>query len=166
MRKRVNFNFKLDEAMASLGSVLIYEVPLMNSLYVLRASTALASVSKASVVVDDVTSSTLSSTPTSVPEISKTYCKIRPAVNDKDILVWHAGLSQLSLPAIKRLPNAVRRIQLHANTPSTCTCKACILGKMFQKPFQHSDDKAKTRLLELIHSDVIGPMQTLRMRNY
>ena len=42
------------------------------------------------------------------------------------------------------------------------------MGNMFWKPFQPfcSEDKAKTRLLELIHSDVIGPMQTQTMRGY
>ena len=70
------------------------------------------------------------------------------------------------LPAIKRLPNAVRGIQLHAKSPSTCTCEACIMGKMFRKPFQPSEDKTKTRLLELIHSDAIGPTQPLMMRSY
>jgi galactose-1-phosphate uridylyltransferase len=40
------------------------------------------------------------------------------------------------------------------------------MGKMFRKPFQPSEDKAKTRLLELIHSDVIGPMQTQTMRGH
>jgi len=40
------------------------------------------------------------------------------------------------------------------------------MGKMFRKPFQSSEDEAKTRLLELIHSDVIGPMQTQTMRGY
>jgi len=40
------------------------------------------------------------------------------------------------------------------------------MGKMFRKPFQPSEDKAKSRLLELIHSDVIGPMQTQTMHRY
>jgi len=42
------------------------------------------------------------------------------------------------------------------------------MGKMFWKPFQpsRSEYKAKTRLLELIHSNVIGPMQTQTMRGY
>jgi len=42
------------------------------------------------------------------------------------------------------------------------------MGKMFQKPFQHFclEEKAKTRLFELIHSDVIGPTQTQTMRGY
>jgi len=40
------------------------------------------------------------------------------------------------------------------------------MGKMFRKPFQPSDDQAKTRLHELIHSDVIGPKHTQMMRGY
>jgi hypothetical protein len=169
MRKGVNFDFNLDGATASLGSVLVYEAPLINSLFVLRASTTSASVSKASVAVDDPPSTAPSSVPAiSVPAISEAYSNIRPAVDDKDILVWHARLGHLSLPAIKRLPNTVRGIQLHAKSPSTCTCEACIRGKMFRRPFQPlcSEDKAKTRLLQLIHSDVIGPMQTQTMRGY
>jgi len=58
MRKGVNFDFKLDGATASPGSVLVYEAPLINSLFVLRPSTTSALVSKASVVVDDPPSST------------------------------------------------------------------------------------------------------------
>jgi len=160
MRRGLNFDFRLDGATASLGSVLVYQAPLINSLFVLRASTTSASVSKASVAVDDPPSTT------PISEISKAYCNIRPSVVDEDFLVWHARLGHLSLPAIKRLPNAVRGIQLHAKSPSTCTCEACIMVKMFWKPLQPSDDKAKTRLLELIHSDVIGPMQTQTMRGY
>jgi len=42
------------------------------------------------------------------------------------------------------------------------------MGRMFRKPFQPlcSKNKAKTRLLELIHSNVIRPMQTQTMHGY
>jgi len=40
------------------------------------------------------------------------------------------------------------------------------MGKMFQKPFQPSDDKAKTRLRELIHSNEIRPMHTHTICRY
>jgi len=167
MWKGVNFDFKLDGATASPGSVLVYEALLINILFVLRASTTSASVSKTSVAVYVPRSTAPSSVPViSVPSISETYSNIRPADDDKDILVWHARLSHLSLPAIEWLPNAVRGIQLHVKSPSTCTCKACIMGKMFRKPFHPTEDKAKTKLLELIHSNVIGPMQTQTMRAY
>jgi len=40
------------------------------------------------------------------------------------------------------------------------------MGRMFRKPFQplRVEDKAKTRHLELIHSDVIRQMQTQTIR--
>jgi len=158
MENGVYFDFKLNGATASLGSVLVYEAPLINSLFVLKRFSTSESISRESVAIHDASSS--------IPGISGGYSNIRPAVDNKDILVWHAFPGHLSWPAIKRLPNAVRGIQLHAESPSTCTCEACIMGKMFWKPFQPSEDKAMTRLLELIHSDVIRPMQTQTLRGY
>jgi len=121
----VNIDLNLDGATAWLGSFLVYEAPLINSLFVLKTSAA--STSRASVAIDHP--------PSSVLEISEAYSNIWPAVDDKDILVWHAHLGHLSLPAIKPLPNAVRGIRLHVKRPSPCTCEACIMGKMFRKPF-------------------------------
>ena len=115
MRKGIIFDFKLDRATTSLGSVLVYDTPLTKSLFVLRASTISTSILKSSVVRDDPPSST----PSSAPEISEAYSNIRPAVDDKHILVWHAPLGHLSLPAIKWLLSTVRGIQLHAKSPST-----------------------------------------------
>jgi hypothetical protein len=76
--------------------------------------------------------------------MSKTYSNIRPVVDNKDILVLHARLGHLPLPAIKLLPNAVKGIQLHAKRQSTCTCEACIIGKKFRKTFLPSEDQART----------------------
>jgi len=72
MRKGVNSNFKLDGATASLRSVLIHEEPLMNSLFVLRASITSYSVSKASVVIDNPPSFD----PSFAPEISEAYSQM------------------------------------------------------------------------------------------
>jgi len=87
----VNFDFKLNGATASLGSVLVYEAPLINSLFVLRASTTSDSVSKASVEVDDPPCTTPNS------GISEASSIIRPADDDMEILIWHAYLGHLSL---------------------------------------------------------------------
>jgi len=152
MQNGVNFEFNLDGAIASLGSVLVYLAPSINSLFFLRTSPATST----SMVVDRL----------NLVENTETYSGIRPKVDKKDILVLHAHLGHLSLPAIKRLPNTIKGIQLHARSPSACSFEACIMGKMFRRPFLTSEDKAKTRLLELIHSDVIGPMQTETMRGY
>ena len=120
------------------------------------------SLSKALVTVDDPPSTTTNS---GISEISKTYSNIRPSVDDKDILVWHARLGHLSFPAIKWLPNAVKGIQFHAKTPSTCICEARILENMFRKPFQpfQLEDKSNTQRFQLIHFDVMGQMQAQTM---
>jgi hypothetical protein len=91
MRKGVNFDFNLNGATVSFGSVLVYEAPLINSLFVLKASTTSASVSKASVVIDDPPSSA----PSSIPKICEAYSNIQPVVDDIDIVVWYALLSLL-----------------------------------------------------------------------
>src|SRR5664279_3486147 len=39
------------------------------------------------------------------------------------------------------------------------TCEACLLGKMTKSPFTGSPERA-TDLLELVHTDVYGPMST------
>jgi hypothetical protein len=152
LRKGVNFDFDLDGVTASLGSVLIYEAPLFNSLFILKASPTSALISRGSSAIHDA--------PSSIQEISDAYSNNRPAVDDNDILVWHAHHGHVALPGNKRRPNAVRGIQLHDKSPSTCTSEACIMGKMFRKPCQHLRlaDTAKTRLVELIRCDVSGPM--------
>ena len=38
-------------------------------------------------------------------------------------------------------------------------CEGCIVGKMHRKPFQSVDHKQSAKKLELIHSDVCGPIQ-------
>jgi len=145
MRKGVNFYFTLNVATASLGSGLVDEETLINGLFLLNATSA--SVSKPSVAVNGPQSTGPNSkafcdAPISIPKISKVYSNIRPAVDNNDILVWHARLGHLSLPAIKRLPNTVKGIQLHSRSPSTSTGEACIMGKIFRKPFHPSEDKA------------------------
>jgi len=162
MWKGVYMDFKLDGATASCGSVPVYEATLINSRFAIRASTTSASVSKASVPIDHPPSSTASST----REISGAYSNIRHVVDDMNIPVWHARLSVLSLPGIKWLPNRVKGIQLHAKSPLTCTCEAWIMRKIVRKPIQPAENAANSRLVELIHSDVIGPMKTQTMHGY
>ena len=45
------------------------------------------------------------------------------------------------------------------------TCESCLLGKMTKSPFTKSCGRA-SELLELIHSDVYGPMSTTARGDY
>jgi len=107
IRKGVNFEFNLDGAIACLGTVLVYQAPLINSLFILRTSPSTLTSSTSMVF------NTLNQV-----ENTEIYSGIRQKVDEKDILVWQACLGHLSLPAIKRLPNTVKGIQLHARSPS------------------------------------------------
>jgi len=111
MRKGVNIQFNLDGAIASLGSVLVYQAPLINSLFILRTYPSTASTSMVFDTLIQV-------------ENTEIYSGIWQKVDEKDILVWHARLGHLSLPVIMRLPNTVKGIQLHARSPSACSCEA------------------------------------------
>lgn len=159
MKKGVRFDFTLEKgAIATFGSTLVYQASLINDLFMLR--TFPIKTSKASVAVLDASNP--------IAEASDVYSNIRQTADEKDIFVWHTRLGHLSLPAIKHLLGVTKGIELHAKSPSQCVCEACLLGNMFPKSFQplKPEDKVKTRPFELIHSDVIGPMQTQTMSSY
>ena len=89
---------------------------------------------------------------------------ISPAVDPKDILLWHRRLGHLSLPAIKRIvsEDVATGIDIHKKSPDTnCVCGACVMAKLSRNPFKSVDHTGqRTKPLELIHSDVMGPTQT------
>ena len=47
------------------------------------------------------------------------------------------------------------------NTDEKDQCESCLRGKLTKRPFERSASKASTRL-ELIHADLIGPMESSR----
>jgi hypothetical protein len=57
-------------------------------------------------------------------------------------------------------PSAVKGIDLSSSTMDIPTiCHGCKLGKSTCKPFPGST-KSISRILEIVHSDLAGPMQT------
>ena len=73
----------------------------------------------------------------------------------KSTYLWHLRLGHISLDRIKRL---VRDGPLQASAiGSLPTCESCIEGKMTKRPFSDKGRRA-TELLELVHSDVCGPL--------
>ena len=81
-----------------------------------------------------------------------------PACEQSGVDLWHQRLGHLSE---RRLGDIFRKdlvsgIKLPKATKMSF-CQGCVEGKMNRKPFRaiHS-----TRKLQLVHSDVCGPMQT------
>ena len=70
--------------------------------------------------------------------------------------LWHRRLGHLNYRALPNLQSMV------SGMPSiTCTdfevCKGCMIGKNTKKSFSNSTSRAK-EILELVHSDICGPM--------
>jgi len=40
------------------------------------------------------------------------------------------------------------------------TCECCLKAKMARKPLPQKSDTVSTEILDLIHTDICGPMQT------
>ena len=75
--------------------------------------------------------------------------------NDSATYLWHRRLGHIGVKRMKKL---------HANGllesldyESLDTCEACLMGKMTKTPFSRTMERA-TDLLEIIHTNVCGPM--------
>lgn len=79
--------------------------------------------------------------------------------NDLDL--WHQRLGHINGSKLKEI--ARKGILKDLKIPLTAElsfCEGCVEGKMFRKPFKSLGEIRSTRRLELVHSDVCGPMQT------
>ncbi|KAL0400421.1 UNVERIFIED_CONTAM: Transposon Ty2-B Gag-Pol polyprotein [Sesamum radiatum] len=77
--------------------------------------------------------------------------------NQDNAQIWHARLGHISQDRIKRLVDSKSlKIDDLDHLPA---CKSCLKGKMTKKPFVGQSTLA-SGLLDLIHSDVCGPLNT------
>ncbi len=74
---------------------------------------------------------------------------------------WHQHMGHMSYATLKAHgPSAVKGMDLGSSTMDIPTiCHGCELGKSTRKPFPGST-KTTSRILEIVHSDLAGPMQT------
>jgi hypothetical protein len=74
--------------------------------------------------------------------------------------IWHQHMGHMSYDALKSHgPSAVTGLDLDASTMAIpTTCHGCKAGKSTRKPFPGSA-KTTSRILEVVHSDLAGPMQ-------
>ena len=70
---------------------------------------------------------------------------------------WHCRLGHISVKRMKKLHDD--GLLTLFDFESFKTCESCLLGKMTKTPFAKSCERASD-LLELIHTDVCGPMST------
>ena len=84
---------------------------------------------------------------THIHNIEAKRCKVN---NDSATYLWHCRLGHIGVKRMKKL---------HADglLESLDACEPCLMGKMTKTPFSGTMERA-TDLLEIIHTDVCGPM--------
>ena len=84
------------------------------------------------------------------------------AVDETSLTTWHLRFGHLNKQDVQKLvsKNLVEGMSIigpkSASVPENCD--GCVLGKQSRSPFPKSSDSKTTSVLELVHSDVCGPM--------
>jgi len=81
---------------------------------------------------------------------------------DGALELWHCRLGHLNVKGVHALQNMVSGMNL-GNMPcptSSFVCEGCIEGKQHCKPFRSDGGMCATKPLEIVHSNVCGPMRT------
>lgn len=81
----------------------------------------------------------------------------------QDTLFWHLRLGHINQKRIERLVKYGLLNELEDN--SLPPCESCLEGKMTKRPFSEKGQRAK-ETLELIHSDLCGPMNVKARGGY
>ncbi|KAL0394701.1 UNVERIFIED_CONTAM: hypothetical protein Slati_4436300 [Sesamum latifolium] len=81
----------------------------------------------------------------------------RKMYNQENAQIWHARLGHISQDRIKRLVDS-KSLEID-DLDHLPACESCLQGKMTKKPFVGQSMLA-SGLLDLIHSDVCGPLNT------
>lgn len=71
--------------------------------------------------------------------------------------LWHRRLAHLGASNMKLLRDGLAR-GVSFKIPDKLQCEPCLKGKQTRKPFNKSGAKRASEVLELIHSDVCGPL--------
>ena len=79
-------------------------------------------------------------------------CKVN---NDSATYLWHCRLGHIGVKRMKKI-HADGLLE-SLDYESVDACEPCLMGKMTTSPFSRTMERA-TDLLEIIHTDVCGPM--------
>ncbi|KAK1698800.1 hypothetical protein QYE76_015497, partial [Lolium multiflorum] len=87
----------------------------------------------------------------------------RIKLNDNSTYMWHCRLGHIGVNRMKKLHSDGLLESL--DFESLDRCEACLMGKMTKTPFSGTMERA-TDLLEIIHTDVCGPMSVASRGGY
>ena len=89
-------------------------------------------------------------------------CVAQGSAQEGVVELWHRRLGHLNVKSMKSLQHIVKGLNLSSCKEewSSMVCKGCIEGKSSRQPFPKDGATRATKPLELVHSDVCGPMKT------
>src|ERR1700675_1200643 len=74
---------------------------------------------------------------------------------------WHQRMGHISYPALSKYgPSALTGMDIDSSTVAPSMCHGCEVGKSTHKPFSPSKTKRTSEILQVVHSDLAGPLQT------
>ena len=80
-------------------------------------------------------------------------------LQENRVELWHQRLAHVNLNQLFQLPANAEGISLPCEK-KLGLCEACIQGKMHRTPHKPLKEVKSTKRLQLVHTDVCGPMQT------
>ena len=85
-----------------------------------------------------------------------------------DLQLWHRRFEHLGIDAIKQLlmQHMIEGIDITSDNTLPKICEACIYGKQHCDSFPKKATFRANHILELIHSDVHGPLKVLTVQGF
>ena len=88
-------------------------------------------------------------------------CNFSSTSGDTSLSTWHLRLGHLNVQDVQKLSskNMVAGMSINSSKSAPVSdCEGCALGKQSRLPFPKSSSSKTSDVLELVHSDVCGPM--------
>jgi hypothetical protein len=78
------------------------------------------------------------------------------------LMHWHERLGHLNEASLQKMTKDDVALGVKfQKSEKLGICEVCIKGKQTQTPFPNSEQPRTTKLLEIVHTDVCGPMKTM-----
>lgn len=84
-------------------------------------------------------------------------------IHNESKQLWHRRLGHINEKYLDEVNNKQAVLGIDYKNSKLNFCDACVEGKMTQSPFDHKVNKHTSRPLELIHVDLIGPMEEISL---
>lgn len=80
--------------------------------------------------------------------------------------LWYLRLAHMGPARVDELPSMSEELVINDTTPLPLTCKHCIAGKQHRDPFPKESQHRSTPKLELVVSDLHGPIDVQTHQGY